>query len=208
MLQQGFQDYREPGKPPRIHQVQRKQAGSNILCQRHNSQLSDLDEFARNLAMVSRESIFSAFRGEPLVEGKVRELDGWMLERWLMKTSIGALCANTRDVLWHLTGETAFNVPARLVRTVFGLQRLEHPFGCYVILSTPQTQVEFYDGMKVIHVHDQGRFTGSEVDVFGLRFVIWLASIRPLGNNLSYRPAQFGLARNDVPSQLIRLRWA
>jgi hypothetical protein len=91
------------GCPVVIEGVQRIREGSptkgaeksNILCRRHNSLLSPLDETIGKISKFQADANDRDFRGSIIVEGE-------LLERWLLKTAINTAAAGwAAPVKWQ-----------------------------------------------------------------------------------------------------------
>jgi hypothetical protein len=103
---------------------ERRQVGkaslvANILCKRHNEQLSELDSVAGDLSSRLRLFLDEGHGGEV-------EVSGWLYERWCLKTLINLVIAR-----WD-GKDSADAPPPELVRIVFGEGKLIHPAGLYI----------------------------------------------------------------------------
>jgi len=92
---------------------------SNILCRRHNSLLSPLDETVGKIAQFQAKANDKDFRGSIIVEGE-------LLERWLLKTAINTAAAGwAAPVKWQPSPDIA--------RAIFGLASVPDKFGLYSV---------------------------------------------------------------------------
>src|ERR1700731_4576785 len=81
---------------------------ARILCTNHNNQLSSLDseavEFMKILADFERV-LFARWktRQKSILNIKRYSVDGFLFERWAIKTAIGCSLVNHKDGRWHQT---------------------------------------------------------------------------------------------------------
>lgn len=92
---------------------------SNILCRRHNSLLSPLDETVGRMAQFQAEANDKNFRGSINIEGE-------LLERWLLKTVINTAAAGWAAPVKWLPSSS-------IVRAIFGLEPVPDRFGLYSV---------------------------------------------------------------------------
>jgi len=92
---------------------------SRILCERHNSILSPLDNEAKKLADALHEFVDGA-------QHTTVHLNGLLLERWTLKTVINFFAAGYADESKWLPTED-------VVRNVFGLEPLPKGCGLYLL---------------------------------------------------------------------------
>lgn len=92
---------------------------SNILCRRHNSLLSPLDETIGKIAQFQAASNDKDFHGSVIVEGE-------LVERWALKTVINAAAAGwVAPVKWQPSPSIA--------RAIFGLEQIPDGVGLYSV---------------------------------------------------------------------------
>ena len=92
---------------------------SNILCRRHNSLLSPLDETIGRIAKFQADANDKNFNGSIDVEGE-------LLERWLLKTVINTAAAGwAAPVKWQPSPS--------ITRAIFGLEPVPERFGLYSV---------------------------------------------------------------------------
>jgi hypothetical protein len=117
-------------------------ATAHLLCKRHNSDLSELDDAAkisfaalRDASELSNSRLLIAPR-----EWMVQETDvnGLALERWFLKTSLNLYVLHSSQNRWRV-GSVAEEVPAILVRIVFGLEPFLFPMGLRAVLLEGET---------------------------------------------------------------------
>lgn len=70
---------------------------AKMLCVRHNSSLSPLDKSAWTL-VAALKRYFDATMAEQEFEDEIIEVDGFLLERWLLKVFCGVLSLSKRDI--------------------------------------------------------------------------------------------------------------
>jgi hypothetical protein len=92
---------------------------ARILCQSHNSRLSLLDSEAKKLADGLHRFVDGA-------KHTVVHLNGFLLERWALKTVINYLASGLADKKKRLPDQ-------ELVRAVFGLKSLSDGCGLYLL---------------------------------------------------------------------------
>jgi hypothetical protein len=113
--------------PILIEGVQRIRGGSptpnaeksNILCRRHNSMLSPLDELAGRVASFQAQANEENFEDSLTIEGE-------LLERWLVKTVVNAAAAG-----W--IGSRKFRPSPEIVSAIFGQTPIPHGLGLYSV---------------------------------------------------------------------------
>ncbi len=92
---------------------------ANILCRRHNSLLSPLDEVIAQVANFQADANNENFNGTLLIEGEI-------LERWLLKTVVNVAAAG-----WM--GPVKLQPSDSMVRSIFGLAPIPEQLGLYSV---------------------------------------------------------------------------
>lgn len=92
---------------------------SNILCRRHNSLLSPLDETIGQIARFQAEANDKNYKGSLIVEGE-------LLEKWLLKTVV-----NTAAAGW--AGPVKWQPSPEVVRAIFGYEPMPDKIGFYSV---------------------------------------------------------------------------
>ena len=114
---------------------------AKILCEKHNNDLSPLDEAADRAADTLRamHQLHETRKNlKPKIWNvKVFVLDGASLERWFLKTLINIAC--DRDLPIGRDSEIAGRPSPRLVRVVFSQEKFEGKAGLYVVAKEGMT---------------------------------------------------------------------
>lgn len=119
---------------------------ANILCRKHNSLLSPLDEVAGNVAA------FQASTGDELAPAPLY-VEGELLERWLLKTVINSAAAG-----W--TGPRKWLPSPDIVAAIFGLAPIPDRMGLYSVDGVDAT-IGPAGGVTVTPIH--GRAPAAQV---------------------------------------------
>ena len=176
---QGFQWCKESPKEIGLSSFTAK-----ILCSRHNSALSPVDEaggkaFAALREMRRLSNIREKLRPQVWHIVK-RSIDGKGLERWFLKTLIN-LCHNQGHPI-GLESPTAGRPSEHLVRTAFGLEPFAHRAGLYSIVRTGM-ECESTDTISFAPLIKQGsQIEGGLFGFRGLRFLLFLNAEGPPDN--------------------------
>lgn len=148
-----------------------------VLCARHNSQLSPLDEFASSLDDELVE-IHRAAQADQVVSTLDR-FYGPNLERWLMKTLCGFAAARPGVVQ---SRHTASPVPDDWVHYLFGKGEILEPAGVYVSSKAGESRRASPNGLAFTSLHARGQLSGLMVDMRFLRFtfisIAWDGTIK------------------------------
>lgn len=100
-------------------QATRSAEKSNILCMRHNSLLSPLDETIGRVARFQADANEESFNGSLIIEGE-------LLERWLLKTVVNVAAAG-----W--LGPMKWAPSDEVVQAIFGQGKLPPRIGLYSV---------------------------------------------------------------------------
>lgn len=92
---------------------------ANILCRRHNSMLSPLDETVGKIASFQAQTSDESFEKSLYVEGE-------LLERWLLKTVINSAAAG-----W--AGQRKWRPSPEIVSAIFGMSSIPDGLGLYSV---------------------------------------------------------------------------
>lgn len=179
---------------------------AKVLCERHNSALGGLDEVATDLY----RSICSLDTGWPETAGR-RLFNGYDLERWMVKTTIGIL----------LTGQYKAR-PDQLVKfeTISNrtLQRLLYPGqfddtegeGLYVERNPEGGFRRVAQSGFTAHWASSKTLAGVTVELRGFRLVLGLdSSIRkhPDFERLAHRPASLAFSKDGCTPRDLIFSW-
>jgi hypothetical protein len=190
-------------------------AGVNakILCRKHNSQLSPVDQGGIN-----------AFRA---IKAQAREIDerlmqstaGWdirtirvsgaLVERWLLKTLINIALRKGPNSVWPGGSN---GVPVELVDAAFGVQPLRRPLGLYVPASKGD-RVDLQDRIEIATLlSDKGSLVGAEFSFAGLKMVLAISNDIPdriVSQEVSalYRISRLNHKIAGRPSHILEFEW-
>ena len=149
----------------------------HILCQHHNSDLSDLDSAVLKCFESIRESarlndVRSKLRQKSWAVKRF-EVDGRLLERWFLKTLINL----------HFEGKLKFGdyadipgvPPKEIVEIAFGRRAFPEHSGMYMA-ARPGETVAMRDGVSIQVFTEKDRLVVAEFTVCGYRFILSLVS--------------------------------
>lgn len=108
---------------------------AKILCESHNSRLSEAD-IAGALAFSSIRAGIAVSNARKLISARPwmphgYVVDGPKTERWFLKTAINVALLLKREPLWAFDGSQG-SPPRKLVEMAFGLRDVPRPLGLYV----------------------------------------------------------------------------
>jgi hypothetical protein len=164
-------------------------ATANILCKAHNEQLSQLDGEAIRAFDAIRE-IFELQERQRALRPQVWKtrtwrLNGPLLERWFLKTTINLVHVQTHPATWP--NATSERTPPRdVVETVFGLIPIARPRGLHAAAAVGQNvHSHDYVGFAPVNDLNTGYLAAGMFEFRGFRFVLsW--SDRSLENYIRY----------------------
>lgn len=207
------------GCPPLLSGVPRVRNGSptpnagtaNILCRRHNSGLSILDELAGRVSSFLSQAA-RAGTPEPLY------IEGERFERWLLKTAVNMAAAGWMGPKW-LPGP-------ELVSAIFGLEPVPEGYGLYLVngrdpMMGPGAGVA---GVPIFLEGQESRLGGVYVSVHGMQLFASfspgltdeielfheaynLPEFSPSGLRHIYRPGAIVTERPAGDGAIIGLSW-
>jgi len=115
---------------------------SNILCENHNSQLSDLDNEAIRLFTFLQN--FQKGDKATLPKEAEIEIDGSLIERWLLKTTCGFLASNNSPT-YQPEIHSRWKPEHWWIDILFGRTPMPEPFGLHFFGGVPpQTPTNDY----------------------------------------------------------------
>jgi hypothetical protein len=149
---------------------------AKILCQKHNSDLSDVDAAGASAFRVLQDAaaLNEARRKlRPRRWKQVRfEIDGRRLERWFLKTLINVGTSRSASGVCALSGSPLATPPRLFIDVVFGLSELQRPLGLYAAAAVGET-VTPRDALELRTLLDQaGTLAGALFTFIGLRFFL------------------------------------
>ena len=191
--------------------------GRNMLCVKHNSELSPVDaSMIRVIDELEKSAALLDVRRNMLCRhwNVVRfSINSRLLERWCLKTLINVAYGRELDVNLSYSG---LSIPvAELVRVAFGKSEFEKPAGLYMQASNGDT-ISLSEGLQIkTTTSDKGELVGGQFNLFGYPFVL---SILPSAiaatdwSNLLHRDVKMIYQtkddkNRDVRSHELRLVW-
>ena len=198
---------------------------ANILCEKHNNQLSELDSEAIRVfkyfeEIVRLQEVRKGLKRTNFFHVKRYYADGVLFERWVAKMLIGYFCVNGKGKSWHLTQTERNNPPDVIVNAVYGKIRFAEPMGLYLAYTVGDTH-DSPSGIAVTpYFHPNGGFIGGFVEFRGFRFVMWLSD-EPVMIFRNPEGVEFGTGAKDlihpieamkfdvgkVRSQVLEFKW-
>lgn len=160
-----------------------------MLCRSHNSDLSPVDTAGTTAFGAFGETADLAYRRSkqrpyPRWKRRMFRVDGPLLERWFLKTTINLVIAQDSQLRWALTGERVREVPSELVKAAFGVSMLSKPMGLYSV-STPGERITVRETMEFSPlIHENTGLVGGLFTFRGHRFLIYF-STNPLPQPLT-----------------------
>jgi hypothetical protein len=172
---------------------------SRVLCKRHNSALSKLDEIAVRL--------FQAFDEEGAAGSRQKLIylfNGHDLERFLLKI----LCGLTYSQNISLEVEADLSIPEYWLRILFGEAELPDEQGLYVCKSRGH-RFEGPRGLQLRAITGRGRLTGMGLWVCGYELILSMSGFPSRafdGRVFAYRPLEFYATGHDFEKSIV-LSW-
>jgi len=168
---------------------------ANILCRKHNNELSPLDDAAAHAV--------DLFQNLGAAKAPNKPVDARLLERWLLKTAINSSVGQSRHIGVGMADSQAGWPAPYLVDVAFGGLSFSHCMGAYVLTSERPRKRRYGEILIVPIVKDEfvGGFYFSlrGVDVFlSLSPGLELSTLRALGVS--------GLSESVLDAQLKQLR--
>lgn len=204
----------------------RSDIGSNILCSKHNSDLSVLDAEAGKTLRTLKELMrvqevrknFKKLNLSLLFQSKIK---GDLLERWAAKVVIGLFCVVGKDKeYWHLNGKDKWNPPQEIVAPIYGKTHFKEPVGLYVAMKEGE-DVDFPDGVSISPLfYENEGLVGAILYFKGIRFLVWLYSESPNSSfieekeilligekDFMYNPKKFKFSIGGCLSQILEMSY-
>lgn len=186
---------------------------SNILCRRHNSLLSPLDETIGRIALFQAEANDESYEGSLLLSGE-------LLERWLLKTVVNSAAAG-----W--IGTEKMHPDPSVVRAIYGLEPVPDKLGLYSVDGIDLSRRPS-GGVAFLPIHistSQGKIlAGAYITVHGMPLLASLhtdlpdmlsagcipslvSHFSPHGVNHLYRPGAIVMSREKGNPVFVGLSW-
>lgn len=182
---------------------------SNILCRRHNSELSGLDE-AVAATIHTMEDAIKLFNTRKALQHRYWKtkdfsIEGSLLERWLLKTFINLSVVDEKWIIGE--GQHATGTPSEeLVRAAFGLTRLRENLGLY-FAAFPGETFDFKHGLKLTPKSVGPNLLAGMFTFYGFRFFLNLHSApvtEHKESRLTYRPKAIWFTTRDDRGRNVR----
>lgn len=195
---------------------------AKILCNQHNSDLSDVDTIGGETFAAFRESRRLANQREknPRYRWTVvyTKIDGRGFERWCLKTLIN-LCYDRNQPIGRDSSEVG-KASERLVQIAYGQQEFQDKAGLYFVARVGMNiQSEDKVGFAPL-ISKQGNVEGGLFSIRGMRLLLFLEPEGPprltgikidgedLGlANVTYHIKQIKIQNGKYPSQVLRFVW-
>lgn len=172
-----------------------------MLCERHNSALSPLDDMIADFHDVLRDAHAGRHVG-------THDFDGEDLERWALKVMLGLGASGT--VVADGTAERAEEIPELHLRILFGEEEMPEWCGFYYIGGPiPGYNADLFSvGFRSYGADhaDAGKIFGITIRLLDFQFLTSITQrLLPGPQKLVYRPHGFIL--HDLERGRVRLRW-
>ncbi len=205
-----------PGIPAgQMKQIGVESLAAKVLCEKHNSELSSLDntgiKFFDTLDEINREISDLGQSGV----GCDKTICGLDMERWMLKVTLGSVAARIAH-RGELTG-TMLTMDY-WVSVLFGLESMPQGCGLYLVRD-PKILIKIEQSIEfAARVNDGKTTTGPIGEVFGLNIAVnglpfFCNLADPDGNqsqltfpNLVYRPAGIAFDNGRVP-RTMQFNW-
>lgn len=169
---------------------------SRVLCRTHNATLSEVDGAVVPFLSACRR--FDQALNSTAVRAETAVVDGYMLERWLVKALLG-LVARPGS-----TSTLSAAVHRLLVAVAFGKSQLAAPWGVHLDISLQRPMVALHDFSLVALV---GPTLECKAITFSAASIRWLLA---LGQSslpaATYRPHSV-VMRSPVATRTLNLAW-
>ena len=215
---QGFQWCMNEPKPIAVEGFTAK-----ILCSKHNSELSRVDQAGIETANVFREAfrlsdVREKMRPRIWARKKFR-IDGYQLERWFLKTLINVACRGDRPL--GSRAEYPGKPTQELVEIAFGLKQFSQKAGLYLMADIGEMPPRGDLFRIITALQDDKHLAGARFQFQGIRYLLCLDStgarrgLRFMGrdgkayepSNLLFHPAKVNFDVAGRPSHTIEFSW-
>jgi len=175
-----------------------------ILCERHNTALSAIDQTATRLA----EALLELLGLEAPSVPPRRQFAGQDIEKWLLKKLVGSIAVGNLKIGEQFVPKGHLKPTPELLSLLFGDAVLLPPWGLYVrgdVHGEGTTPNKAEHGERILLEHDV--VLGIMTRLHAFDFILWMdPSRRPLRSDLRpasiYRPTFV-----KSPLEYIELRW-
>ena len=156
---------------------------SKILCTKHNNEFSTLDKQG-----IEAFTIFKQFDKLHLNRSKMKprrwnvinskKIDGLLLERWLLKTTINLSLFTSKPKPLGLGFNSTNNLPSELVEIVFGKRYFPDGMGLHVAFGDKQKFDMNKDEVFFNSIEQNDRVAGAFFSLRNFRFFLSLTDIK------------------------------
>lgn len=146
--------------------------GTKILCTKHNNELGEV---------VDAEGIkLFKFIKDNSESERILELNGYDLERWLLKTAINLTTNSNENLGIGMIYPGNSKVCTYLQHVVFGLTKLEYEMGLYVLPNEMNTSNQNQDFLTIEPIFKDNEIGAVYFNIQGMGFVLALFPGQPL----------------------------
>lgn len=194
--------------PSGVVKVTAKSMTAKVLCKNHNSLLSSVDtEGTRWIAGIFDG--FNAVRDETLAADRIVQIDGNLIERWILKIACGMIASGNARLDHGKIQKTPPSLEA--LKALFGERGFHDDTGLYVRPIGPiedTTRINFSVGNTYLQLEgDTIRLTGVDVGHSGLSSALKLDSDFDPGQSI-FRPAYLEFHKKAYDKKVrIDIRW-
>jgi hypothetical protein len=163
------------GLPDR--KVPMSSAGSHILCRNHN-QRQPADEEGKRFSDATKQ-VWGLIRGGTIRKQPLEfHFDGPLLERYILKATIGTLILKGKGSRWF-NGAAVAEPPRELVEAAYGIAPLKPPLGLYAIeLGVPVTA--WVGNFNLLLQFEQsGVIRAARIEYHSFYYLMWMSPDRP-----------------------------
>ena len=183
---------------------------ANVLCERHNKALSDLDSIAIEYFKAIRKTSWEYNNEGNYTKNTVRIFNGTDFERWMLKLLIGAVASNNMEAK-NVPEQKSWRPPIGWIKVLFGDVGMPKKLGLYCISQLQEIVLKEGGVAAACLSTSQAGVIGLSLIFQGFKFV--LAMVKPnlddedtiLKNSL-YRPGNLEF-RSQGKSKVVALCW-
>jgi hypothetical protein len=184
---------------------------ANILCRRHNAMLSPVDSAGGRAFRGIRDlDTFLARARRGPRKTKTCEVDGQLLERWFLKTSVNLFVSSQAESSTWAGGTPRHSPPPDIVSAAFGCSVLARPKGlyCWAGLAIGE-ELQVGDRLHFTPVYKSAtQFVGAHFVFQGLKFLAWFVESPPPWPDIPrYFRHMGGIFHDGASSGEFTLRW-
>jgi hypothetical protein len=175
---------------------------AKVLCERHNSGLSELD--TTGAKMFAAMETFTGSAGQPSTPAETIRIDGDTFERWLLKLFCGGLFSGNIRIP-EFGPRVGKPPPTELTQVLFGMEKFRPYKGLYLHGESPDKPINT-DGnvfkTSALHISGIEVLVGVRVWLFGFQFDLVAFGVsfglpRAM-RDASYRPAGLSSVSSNI----------